>query len=345
VGGNLKSIHELKAQIQTSRFSAQRTAKTMIIVTGGAGFIGSNLIKALNERGRTDILVVDNLSNGRKFVNLVDCEIEDFLDKAEFRELLTAGGDLDQTVEAIFHLGACSTTTEWDGRYLLENNYAYSKILLHYCLDNEIPFIYASSAAVYGAKQSFREGREHERPLNAYGYSKFLFDQYLRRHLSQAHSAVVGLRFFNVYGPREAHKGAMASVAYHFYRQLQETDRMRLFQGSGGYGDGEQRRDFVYVDDAVAVALWFWQHKDIKGIFNLGTGRAQTFNEVAQAIIAYHGSGEIEYIPFPEHLRGSYQDFTEADLTLLRHAGYDQPFLSVEEGVQRYLAWQQANKS
>ncbi len=316
----------------------------MIIVTGGAGFIGSNLIKALNERGRKDILVVDNLSNGHKFVNLVDCEIADYLDKAAFREQLNAGGDLDETVEAVFHLGACSTTTEWDGRYLLDNNYAYSKTLLHYCLENEIPFIYASSAAVYGAKQSFREGREHERPLNAYGYSKFLFDQYVRRHLAQARSAVVGLRCFNVYGPREAHKGPMASVAYHFYRQAQETGRMRLFQGSGGYADGEQRRDFIYVDDAVAVAVWFLQHKEIKGIFNLGSGRSQTFNEVARAIIAHSGSGEIEYIPFPDHLRGSYQDRTEADLTLLRHAGYDQPSLSVEEGVQRYLEWLAAEK-
>jgi ADP-L-glycero-D-manno-heptose 6-epimerase len=310
----------------------------VIIVTGGAGFIGSNLVKALNERGCVDILVVDNLSNGVKFKNIADCEIADYQDKEAFLERIQHSFDFGR-VEAIFHQGACSTTTEWDGRFMLHNNYDYSKVLLHYCLEHRIPYLYASSAAVYGAGKVFCEERAHEEPLNVYGYSKFLFDQYVRRLLPAIRSQVVGLRYFNVYGPRESHKGSMASVTFHLNNQLLAEGRVRLFQGGDGYEDGEQQRDFVYVGDAVAVNLWFLDHPACSGIFNVGTGRSQSFNDVARAVIAWHGRGEIEYIPFPEHLRGRYQSFTEADIGQLRTAGYDAPFHTVEQGVKAYLDW------
>ena len=309
----------------------------MIIVTGGAGFIGANLVEALNRRGRTDILVVDNLENGVKCLNLADLEIADYLDKRDFLERVRAG-DLPAP-EAVFHQGACSATTEWNGRYVMDNNFEYSKVLLHWCEAHGAPFIYASSASVYGAGPNFTEGRENERPLNAYAYSKFLFDQYVRRRLPEARTQIVGLRYFNVYGPREGHKGSMASVAYHFNQQLKEGDEVRLFEGSDGYGPGEQRRDFVYVGDVVDINLWFWDHPEVSGIFNAGTGRAQTFNDVARAVIAWHGRGRIRYIPFPDHLKGRYQSYTQADLTALRAAGYDRPFKTVEEGVRTYLDW------
>lgn len=310
----------------------------MIVVTGGAGFIGSNLIRALNERGHTHILAVDDLTDGVKCRNLVDCEVMDYMDKEEFLEHVQWGTEVPDRIDVMFHLGACSTTTEWDGRYLMRNNYAYSKALLRYCVDRGIRFVYASSAAVYGGNREFSERREHEAPLNAYGYSKFLFDQYVRRQLPALRSPVVGLRYFNVYGPRESHKGDMASVAWHFHRQLLREGKVRLFRGSDGFGDGEQRRDFIHVEDAVAVTLWFGL-ADHCGIYNVGTGRAQTFNDVARAAIAAHGRGEIEYIPFPEHLRGRYQSYTQADLTALRAAGYQGAFRTVEEGVPAYLDW------
>jgi len=311
----------------------------MIIVTGGAGFIGSNLVKGLNQRGYDDILVVDNLSNGQKYKNLVDCRIADYIDKQDFITQLQQGGFKDQAVKAIFHQGACSTTTEWDGRYMMQNNYDYSKSLLHYCRKRQIPLIYASSAAVYGADNNFKEQLAFESPLNVYGYSKFQFDQYVRRLLPNLSSQVVGLRYFNVYGPRETHKGSMASVAFHLNNQLKAANVLRLFEGSGGYGNGEQRRDFVYVDDAVAINLWFLDNPQVSGIFNTGTGRSQTFNDVANAVIAYHGRGDIEYIPFPEHLKGRYQSFTEANLDALRAAGCTHRFLTVEQGVRHYMEW------
>ncbi|MFO1433601.1 MAG: ADP-glyceromanno-heptose 6-epimerase [Candidatus Competibacteraceae bacterium] len=310
----------------------------MIIVTGGAGFIGSNLVKALNDRGYTDILVVDNLSKGIKFKNIADCKLADYQDKDAFLERLQQGFDFGR-VEAVFHQGACSTTTEWDGRYMLRNNYDYSKALLHYCLERRIPYLYASSAAVYGGGKVFREEDRYEAPMNVYGYSKLLFDQYVRRLLPVARSQVVGLRYFNVYGPRESHKGSMASVAFHLNNQLLSEGRVRLFQGCDGYGNGEQRRDFIYVGDAVAVNLWFLDHPACSGIFNVGTGRSQSFNDVARAVIAWHGRGDIEYIPFPEHLHGHYQSFTEGDIAQLRTAGYELPFKTVEQGVKAYLDW------
>jgi ADP-L-glycero-D-manno-heptose 6-epimerase len=308
----------------------------MIVVTGGAGFIGSNLVRGLNRRGVRDVVVVDDLTDGRKFANLVDCEIVDYVDKAALVERLRSGA-LERP-DAIFHQGACAVTTEWNGRYMLETNYQYSVDLLEYCLARGVPLIYASSASVYGASTVFRESdRAAERPLNVYGYSKLLFDQYVRRRLKDAGSQVVGLRYFNVYGPGEAHKGSMASVAWHLHGQVAAGGEARLFEGSGGYAAGEQRRDFVYVDDVVAVNLWLFDHRRVSGIFNVGTGASSTFNDVARAIVAWHGRGAIRYIPFPEDLESRYQSFTEADIGALRAAGYDAPFRDVRAGIKAYL--------
>lgn len=305
----------------------------MIVVTGGAGFIGSNLVAGLNELGYQHILVVDDLSDGSKFANLVDCEFTDYMDKDEFINIV---GTNRLSISTVFHLGACSDTTEWDGRWMMRNNFSYSKDLFQYCQHYQIPFIYASSAAVYGANNSFKETRDNERPLNVYGFSKYQFDRYVRQHWYSLRSPVVGLRYFNVYGPGEWHKGKMASVAYHMNQQLQKGDTVKLFEGCHGYGDGEQRRDFVYVKDAVDVNLWCWQNRKT-GIFNVGTGSSQTFNELANAVINWYGRGRIEYIPFPQHLENYYQSFTEADLTNLRQAGYNRNFRPVEQGVQEYL--------
>ncbi|MBS3963165.1 MAG: ADP-glyceromanno-heptose 6-epimerase [Methylomonas sp.] len=310
----------------------------MIVVTGGAGFIGSNLVLGLNARGYDDILVVDHLTNGIKYKNLVDGRIADYLDRETFLQRLQQGDFSARSIAAIFHQGACSTTTEWDGRYMMSNNYEYSKALLHYCQDHKIPFIYASSAAVYGADLTFKEELAYEGPLNVYGYSKFQFDQYLRRQ-SRLTAQVVGLRYFNVYGPREAHKGSMASVAFHLNEQIKQSDDIRLFEGCDGYGHGEQRRDFVYVGDVVDVNLWFLDNPQVSGIFNCGTGRSQTFNDVANAVIRFHRRGRIHYIPFPDHLKGCYQSYTEANLDKLRAAGCQHEFKTVEQGVQAYMAW------
>lgn len=315
----------------------------MIIVTGGAGFIGSNLVKALNQRGERDILVVDNLAYGRKMHNLADLDIADYLDKSAFAGQLGQAGYFGD-VKAVFHQGACSATTEWNGQYVMANNYDYSKHLLAWCLDRRIPFLYASSASVYGNGQNgFSVTRECEQPINMYAYSKFQFDQHVRRILPHAASQIAGFRYFNVYGPREQHKQSMSSAAFHFNRQVIELNVARLFEGCDGYGDGEQRRDFIHVDDVIAVNLWFYDHPDTSGIFNVGTGQAETFNAVANAVIAWHGRGRIEYIPFPDHLQGAYQSFTQADISGLRQAGYDQPFIPIAQGVKRYLDWLNGN--
>jgi len=320
------------------------------VVTGAAGFIGSNLVKALNDRGITDVIAVDDLQQGDKFVNLADCEIADYLDKEEFLEKLEEGA-LDGVVSAVLHQGACSDTTERDGRFMMDVNYRYSKRLLDHCITDEVPFIYASSAAIYGAGRAFREERECEAPLNIYGYSKFLFDQLVRRRFEERTAQIAGLRYFNVYGPREQHKGRMASVAYHFFNQYRAAGQVRLFTGSGGFGDGEQRRDFVSVDDCVKINLYLLDHPEKSGIFNAGTGAAQSFNDVAVAVVnacreaagegaltlaALRERGVIQYIAFPDDLRGRYQSYTQADLSKLRAAGYDAPFLTVEQGVARY---------
>ena len=287
--------------------------------------------------------MVDDLRDGHKIVNLTDADIADYIDREDFLQLINSGASLG-SVEAIFHQGACSATTEWDGQFMMKNNYEYSKSLLKWSQHHGIPFIYASSASVYGLGQhGFREERICECPINMYAYSKFQFDQYVRGLAGTLKHQVVGLRYFNVYGPREAHKGDMSSTAFKFNQQIIESGKARLFAGSGGYTDGEQLRDFVYVQDCVDVNLWFLEHPEVSGIFNLGTGRAQSFNDMANAVIEWHGRGAIEYIPFPDSLKGAYQSFTQADLALLRKAGYEKPFLSVEQGVRSYLDWLNAS--
>jgi len=320
------------------------------VVTGAAGFIGSNLVRALNARGETQILAVDDLERSDKFRNLAACEIADYIDKDEFRRRIEAG-DFSGAIDIVFHQGACSDTMETDGRFMMENNYRYSTALLDFCVEDQVPLLYASSAAVYGAGREFREERKSEAPLNIYGYSKLLFDQAVRRRLGEAGSQIAGFRYFNVYGLNEWHKGRMASVAWHFFNQYAAERRLRPFVGSGGYGDGEQRRDFVSVEDVVKVNLHFLDHPELSGIFNVGTGRAQSFNDVALATInacrkaegetplALDGArsqGLIEYAPFPDALKGKYQNFTQADVGALRRAGFTAPFLAVEEGVGRY---------
>ena len=312
----------------------------MYVVTGGAGFIGSHLVRGLNDRGITDILVVDDLTDSAKVQNLSDCRVADYLDRQELRELLSKD-KFDAPVEAILHQGACTDTMETDGRYVMENNLTFSKTMLKFALNREAPFVYASSAAVYGTNKTTREVPENERPLNVYGFSKLAFDQVVRRILPEVSSTVVGLRYFYVFGPRETHKGRMASMIYQLSRQLTDTGKARLFEGTDGYADGEQRRDFVFVGDVVKVNLFFADGPDAKGIFNVGTGRSRSFNAVARTLIKLTGGGEIEYVPFPAALEGKYQSFTEADLTALRDAGYDEPFTSLENGIaQAVKAWQ-----
>ncbi len=313
----------------------------MYVVTGGAGFIGSNLVARMSEKGLDDIVVVDDLTDGYKYRNLVDIDIADYLDHDDFIERLETDDGFAKSITAILHQGACSTTTEWDGRYMMQANYEYSKRILHVCERLGTPFIYASSAAVYGASAEFTESEANERPLNVYGYSKLQFDRYVRRR--QSACQVVGLRYFNVYGPREQHKGSMASVAFHFNNQLLESGETRLFEGSDGYSDGGQLRDFVYVDDVCDVNLWFLEHPDQSGVFNCGTGRAQSFNDVANAVIDWHERGVIRYIPFPDHLKGAYQSYTQADLSLLRATGCDVEFRPVEQGVPAYLEFLKAH--
>ena len=322
------------------------------IVTGAAGFIGANIVKALNERGETNIICVDNLSKADKFKNLIDCEIADYLDKEDFIELLLDDAWEDE-IAAIFHEGACSDTMETDGRYMMDNNYRYTVNLFDYCQVAEVPLLYASSASVYGGGSVFKEERAHEGPLNVYGYSKFLFDQYVRRQWTSLTAQVVGFRYFNVYGPREQHKGRMASVSFHLFNQYMTTGKVRLFEGSGGYPNGAQSRDFISVEDVVKVNLYFLDHPNQSGIFNVGTGRSQPFNDVAVATVnacrvakqepvltlqQMMEQGILEYIDFPAALIGKYQNFTQADITNLRAAGYDAPLLTVEEGCTRYVS-------
>lgn len=308
----------------------------MIVVTGGAGFIGANLVKALNARGREDIVVVDDMTDGTKFRNLADCQIQDYLDKNDFLDRVRRDARLPR-IEAIFHEGACSATTEWNGQYMLENNFEYSKILLDYCQTHQIPFLYASSAATYGGSEVFVEAREHEKPLNVYGYSKLLFDQYVRARWDQLTTQVVGFRYFNVYGPREQHKGSMASVAFHHYTQVMNGENPKLFGAYDGYDAGMQSRDFIHIDDVVDVNLWFLDNPDRSGIFNLGTGRAEPFKTIAETVIEMTGRGEIEFIDFPEHLKGRYQSYTCADISRLREAGYDREFRGLAQGVRDYM--------
>ena len=322
---------------------------TRVVVTGGAGFIGSNIVQGLNARGIADIIVVDDLTQGDKFRNIADLRIADYIDADAFYSLFSEGGF--GKVEAVFHEGACSDTMEQDGKYMMDNNYGVSCSLYESCQQHGTRLLYASSAAVYGGSSTFRETPEFERPLNVYGYSKLLFDQRMRREcgdFKRMKRQVAGFRYFNVYGPREQHKGRMASVAFHQFNQFRADGKVKLFGEYGGYGPGEQTRDFVFIDDVVAVNLWFFDHPDKSGIFNLGSGRAQPFNDVAVAVVnTLHGQvpnapvavqqGLLEYIPFPDALRGKYQCFTQADLTALRAAGCEHAFADVATGVGKYM--------
>lgn len=320
-----------------------------MIVTGAAGFIGANLLRGLNRIGVDDIIAVDDLTDGQKFANLAGTSISDYVDYREFYPRF-ADGDFGP-VEAVFHEGACSDTMEHDGRFMLETNYRCSRILLDNCLARGVRLLYASSAATYGNSSSFTEDPANETPINVYGYSKLLFDQVVRRALPGARTQVAGFRYFNVYGPHEQHKGRMASVAFHHFNQFRESGVVKLFGSYGGYGPGEHARDFLFVDDLVATKLWFLEHADSRGIFNLGSGRAQPFNEVAHAVVnacrAAEGkppltlaeqveAGLVAYIPFPEALVGRYQCFTQADLGALRTAGYGAPFSDLATGIAAY---------
>ncbi len=322
-----------------------------IVVTGAAGFIGSNIVQGLNQRGFKDIIAVDDLTEGDKFRNLADLQISDYVDADDFYDRLSNGAY--GKVEAIFHEGACSDTMESDGAYMMRNNFGVSCQLFEACQAQGTRLLYASSAAVYGGSDTFKELPQYEKPLNVYGYSKLLFDQWVRRKTTMfttQTSQVTGFRYFNVYGPREQHKGRMASVAFHQFNQFKADGVVKLFGGYDGYAEGEQKRDFVYVDDVVAVNLWFFDHPEQSGVFNLGTGRAQPFNDVALAVV--QGMTEqgaslaqivenevIQYIDFPDALKGKYQSYTQADLSALRHAGCDHVFADVAQGVGRYLKW------
>jgi ADP-L-glycero-D-manno-heptose 6-epimerase len=332
-----------------------------IVVTGAAGFIGSNIIKGLNARGIDDIIAVDDLTHGDKFRNLADLQVADYVDADDFYDLFAEGAY--GQIEAVFHEGACSDTMELDGKYMMDNNYTLSCELFHACQDQGTRLLYASSAATYGGSDTFRESPEFEKPLNVYGYSKLLFDQRLRRELGAkfetAGTQVAGFRYFNVYGPREQHKGRMASVAFHQFNQFQAEGKVKLFGEYGGYGPGGQMRDFVYIDDVVAVNLWFLDNPKQSGIFNLGTGKAQPFNDVALAVVntlrqqrgeslltlknAAH-DGLIDYIDFPPALVGKYQSYTQADLGALRAAGCDHAFADVQTGVTAYMHWLNSTK-
>ncbi len=325
----------------------------MIIVTGAAGFIGSNLVRGLNSRGYDSILAVDDLTDGDKFVNLVGCSVADYMHKDEFRTKV-ANGTL-RNVKAIFHQGACSDTTERNGHYMMDNNYRVTRELFEWAQAQRVPFIYASSAAVYGAGPNYVESLDNEKPLNVYGYSKFLFDQVVRSRLDSLTAQVVGLRYFNVYGPHEQHKGRMASVAFHNMNQFLATGSVRLFAGWDGYADGGQMRDFISVDDVVAVNLHFLANTAVSGIFNCGTGQAQPFNDVASSVVntlrEINGEsklalpdlveqGLIQYVPFPDDLKGRYQSYTQADTVALRAAGYEAGFKDVQTGVADYIRYQ-----
>lgn len=327
-----------------------------IVVTGAAGFIGSNLVKGLNARGIDDIIAVDDLTQGDKFRNLADLKIADYLDAGDFYKRFANGAF--GRVEAVFHEGACSDTMEQNGQYMMANNYSLSCDLFASCQAQGTRLLYASSAATYGGSDTFSESPEFEKPLNVYGYSKLLFDQRLRHQLGarfeKAQMQTVGFRYFNVYGPREQHKGRMASVAFHQFNQFQADGKVKLFGDYGGYGAGGQMRDFVFIDDVVAVNLWFFDHPEKSGIYNLGSGRAQPFNDVAIAVIntlrqgqnaaplsledAVRG-GMIDYISFPPALVGKYQSYTQADLSTLRAAGCTHAFADVQTGVSAYMQW------
>jgi ADP-L-glycero-D-manno-heptose 6-epimerase len=310
----------------------------MIVVTGGAGMIGSRIIRALNHRGIDNILVVDDLTNGHKMFNLVGLKFKDYIDKNDFTIYLNSSGK--HNIKTIFHQGACSKTTEWDGKYLMQNNYGYTKYLINWCLDNKVQLIYASSASVYGlGLNGFEENSGIELPINMYAYSKYILDKYLQQSNFNFTSQIVGLRYFNVYGPGENHKNDMASTIFHFNNQLLDGNKVKLFQGTDGISNGEQTRDFVYVDDCANINLWFFDNpeKTFSGIYNVGTGESRSFNDVAKLVISWHNKGTIEYIEFPTHLKKAYQNYTKANLTKLKSIGCDVNIRPIEEGIPTYL--------
>ena len=311
----------------------------MIVITGGAGFIGSNLAKTLSQSG--ELLIVEELDRQtEKFSNISDINYIDCIGKDEFlSNIKNEEKKYSNKIDIIFHLGACSKTTEKDRSYIMSTNFEYSKALLHFCANNKIPLIYASSASVYGASKIFKESPENESSLNHYAESKLLFDNYYREHSKKINSQVAGLRYFNVYGPGENHKKEMYSVVYRFYHQVKENNEIKLFKASHGYENGEQRRDFIHVDDTINVKKWLMNSRDISGIFNVGTGLSRSFNDVAKNVISTLGEGKIKYIDFPDDLEPQYQAFTEANMSLLRKSGFEQKFLSVEQGVQSYIKW------
>lgn len=303
----------------------------MIIVTGGAGFIGSNIVRGLNNLGISDILIVDNLKNASKHKNLNRVVFGDYIDKEDFDVYSFVENN---KVDAIFHQGACSDTMETDGKYMMKNNYEYSQNILHACLENKVRFFYASSASVYGnGENGFVEDEKNEYPLNVYAFSKYQFDRYVNILFrnNKIKSQVVGLRYFNVYGPQENHKGRMASVAFHLFNQIKAGEKMKIFEGSENF-----LRDFIHIDDVISVNDFFFENENISGIFNCGTGKAESFVEIAKALKEVYPSSEIEYIPFPEALKGKYQKYTQADLTNLREAGYTKEFMNVNTGVKKY---------
>lgn len=311
----------------------------MIIVTGGAGFIGSNIVKGVNDRGRDDILIVDDLTEMVKFKNIQGLKALDYMDKNDFAAALANGKFDDAKIDVIFHEGACSDTMEYNGKYMMENNFEYTKNLMHFALKKKIQLLYASSASTYGSgKHGFSEKPACEEALNVYAFSKLFFDNYARRYFDNAESQIVGLRYFNVYGPQENHKGKMASMIFQMFNQWKAEGKVKLFEGFDGYGNGEQTRDFIYVKDVVKVNFFFWDHPELKGIYNCGTGHAHTFNTLAKGVLKHFGSGELEYVPFPEVLKGKYQSFTEADSSKLLAAGYDGGFTNIEEAIAEYCA-------
>ncbi|MCL2767342.1 MAG: ADP-glyceromanno-heptose 6-epimerase [Synergistaceae bacterium] len=308
----------------------------MYILTGGAGFIGSNILKALNERGVSDVIVVDNLTRNEKFKNIVGLHFNDYIDKTDFINYINEGKI--KKITAIIHHGACSDTTESNGKYMMDNNYSYSRNIAEYSIAHDIPFIYASSASVYGIGESgFTESFQCEAPINIYAYSKYLFDQWVRKHLHEVSSTFVGLRYFNVYGPNEYHKGKMSSMVFQAYEQIKTAKKIKLFKGYGNIKDGEQSRDFIFIDDVVSIVMFFIDSPFRKGIFNIGTGKSRSFNELARILIDCYGAGEIEYIPFPDELKGKYQNYTQAELGALMSAGYDNKFTSLEYGIKKYV--------
>lgn len=310
----------------------------MIVVTGGAGFIGSNIVKALNDEGYNDILIVDDLGKCDKYKNLIGLDFYDYIHCDDFFKFITDNEFDENDIEVIFHEGACSDTMEYDVNYMMKTNYEYSKALMNFCIDNEIDFIYASSASTYGGGQNgFTERENCENALNPYAFSKLLFDRYVRKNLDEIESKIIGLRYFNVFGPQEFHKGRMASIAYQMYNQIKNTGVIKLFKGTDGYADGEQLRDFIYVKDVVKVNLWCMENDLENGIYNCGTGQANTFNAAAKAMIDAMGFGKIEYTAFPDELRGKYQSYTQADMRKLISAGYPGKFTPLNTAVREYV--------